>query len=104
MSERRRNKHSAEFKFKVVKEQMTTKTPVTEICQKYGISSGLFYKWQEQFFKSALNGFNRAAPEEKASKGELRKIAELEHENQRIKDVVAEIVAQNIELKKTLGQ
>lgn len=32
-------------KFKIINEQMTTKTSVTEICKRYDISAGNFYKW-----------------------------------------------------------
>ncbi|MFP5520239.1 MAG: transposase [Bdellovibrionia bacterium] len=45
-----RKRYSPEEKFKIVKEQLTTKTSVSEICKKYGISPGNFYNWQEIFF------------------------------------------------------
>ena len=47
-------KFSPDQKFKIIKEQMTTKTSITEICKKYDISAGKFYKWQEKFLKGAL--------------------------------------------------
>ncbi|MGC8901446.1 MAG: transposase, partial [bacterium] len=40
-----RNHYTPEQKYKIVKEALTTNTPVSEICKKYGISSSNFYKW-----------------------------------------------------------
>ena len=51
MSElKERNHCTPEQKYKIVKEALTTNTPVSEICKKYGVSSSNFYKWQELFF------------------------------------------------------
>ena len=96
-----RKHYSPDQKFKIVKEQMTTKMSVTEICKKYDLSPTNFYKWQNQFLKSALEGFKttQAGP----AKAELRKIDELEKNNNRMQSVISEIVQENIELKKNLG-
>ncbi len=96
-----RKHYSPDQKFKIVKEQMTTKMSVTEICKKYDLSPTNFYKWQNQFLKSALEGFKttQAGP----TKAELRKIDELEKNNNRMQSVISEIVQENIELKKNLG-
>jgi transposase-like protein len=96
-----RKNYLPDQKFKIVKEQMTTRISVTEICKKYDISTKNFYKWQNQFLKSALEGFKttQAGP----SKSELRKIDELEKSNNRMQSVISEIVQENIELKKNLG-
>jgi len=88
-------------KFKIVKEQMTTKTSITDICKKYDIVPSLFYKWQDKFLKSALEGFKKS--DEGPTKAELRKIDELEKKNTRMQSVITEIVQENIELKKNLG-
>jgi transposase-like protein len=37
-----RRQFAPEQKFKIVKEQMTTKTSVTEICKKYDINASKF--------------------------------------------------------------
>jgi transposase-like protein len=44
-----RRQFSAEQKFKIIKEQMTIKTSVSEICKKYDIAASAFYRWQEHF-------------------------------------------------------
>ena len=97
-----RRHYTPDQKFKIVKEQMTTKTSVSEICKKYDISPAGFYRWQEQFLKSALEGFKKqdAGP----TKAELRKIEELERKNLRQQAIIADIAGEVIELKKSLGE
>ena len=95
-SKTRRN-FSPDQKFKIVKEQMTTKTSVTEICRKYHIGPSVFYKWQDKFFRSALEGFKKS--NDGPSKAELRKIDYLEKKTARMHSVITEIVQENIELK-----
>jgi transposase-like protein len=74
--DKRRRQFTPDQKFKIIKEQMTTKTSVTEICKKYDISAGNFYKWQEKFLRGALENFKRS--DDGPTKAELRKIDEQE--------------------------
>ncbi len=92
---------TADQKFKIVKEQLTTKTPISEICKKYDITPTSFYGWQEKFFKGALEGFSRG--KEGPTKSETRKIEELEANVNRMRSVITEVIIENVELKKTNG-
>ena len=96
-----RRKFSPDQKFKIIKEQMTTKTSVTDVCKKYDISAGNFYKWQDKFLKGALENFKKS--DEGPTKAELRKIDEQERRIQKMQSAITEIVQENIELKKSLG-
>jgi len=97
-----RKNYGPEFKFKIVKEQLTTKTPVTEICKKYDITAGVYYRWLDQFYSAALDGFKN--PKVGPTKSELKKIIDLEKHNARMKEVICEITSENISLKKTFGE
>jgi transposase-like protein len=97
---------TAKEKFSIVKEQLTTKTGVTEICKKYGIAASQFYRWQELFFEGAALGLE-TSKRGQASAGELA-IAQKQSEEQRreiarLKEVVLEIAAENVVLKKSPG-
>ena len=95
-----RKRYSPEEKFKIVKEQLTTKTSVSEICKKYGISPGNFYSWQENFFAGAMAGFDKKrGPQHSSAKNDV-KVEQLEGEVNRMKDVIAEITAENVAFKK----
>ena len=93
-----RKTYTSEFKFKVVKEALCTDQSVSEICKKDGIGTNIFYKWQERFLASAKEGLksSQVGP----TKAELRRIAQLETDNDRMKNVIAEVISENIELKK----
>lgn len=97
-----RRKFTPDQKFKIIKEQMTTRTSVSDICKKYDISAGNFYKWQEKFLKAALEGFKKS--DDGPTKAELRKIAEQEQKIQKMQAAITEIIQENIELKKSLGE
>ena len=99
--DKQRRHFSPDQKFKIIKEQMTTKTSISDLCKKYAISPACFYRWQEQFLKSALEGFKKV--DSGPSKSELRKIEELEKKSLRQQSIIAEIASENIELKKSLG-
>jgi putative transposase len=101
MREVGRSRYNSEQKFQIVKEALTTDTAVTDICKKYNIHPSQFYKWQASFFEGALEGLERK--KQGPSKAELRKIEQLENDNNRMKDVIAEITAENITIKKRIG-
>ena len=88
-----------EEKFTIVKEQLTTKTSVSEICKKYGIYPTQFYDWQERFFEGAQSGFARKS-KNSLSAAEQRELQELRGDNDRMKNVIAEITSENIAYKK----
>jgi transposase len=98
----KRKNYTAEQKFKIVKEALTTDISVSDLCRKYSIHPNNFYNWQKAFFDGALEGFSnkRGRPETASNK----KIDDLERSNSRMKDVIAEITAENIELKKNLSE
>ena len=99
--DKQRRHFTPDQKFKIIKEQMTTKTSISDICKKYAISPACFYRWQEQFLKSALEGFRKV--DSGPSKAELRKIDEQDRRIQKMQSAITEIVQENIELKKSLG-
>ena len=96
-----KKKHTPDQKFKIIKEQMTTKTSVSDICKKYDIHPSMFYKWQDKFLSGALDSFKKS--DSGPTKAELRKIAEQELKINKMQSAITEIVQENIELKKSLG-
>lgn len=93
---------TAEQKFKIVKEHFTQKLGITETCKKYGISSSNFYRWQDEFFEGALSRFKNG--KEPISSAEIKKIEDLQRQNDRFKTVIAEMSHEVVSLKKTLGE
>jgi transposase len=97
-----RKQFTPDQKFSIIKEQLTTKTSVTEICKKYDINPSQFYKWLDKFLAGARDNLKRST-HDGPTKSELRKIDELEKKNVKMQSVISEIIHENIELKKNLG-
>ena len=70
---------------------------MSELCRREGINPTLYYLWKKQLLSSAGKIFDAKAG--RPSAAEEKKEAEL----QRMKDVIAEITAENLELKKGLS-
>lgn len=94
---------TAKEKFAIVKEQLTTKTGVTEICKKYGIVASQFYRWQELFFKGALECLE-SGKRNSVLAGRVDTETQVQRlEIERLRNVVLEFAAENVQLKKSPG-
>lgn len=69
------------------------------MCRREGLSRTQVYEWREQLMGSAKEIF---ADKRVRRKGEDPRIARQAVELQRMKDVIAEITAENLFLEKTL--
>ena len=98
MSQRgKRKKWPAAEKLRIVLAGMQPNVEVSELCRREGINPTQYYGWKKQLLSSAGRIFD--VQEGKRSAAEERKEAEV----RRLKDVVAEITAENLELKKGLS-
>lgn len=93
-----RRRWSAKEKLQILKEGQQSGASVSEVCRRHGISTAQYYQWVNQAEQAAREAFENGA-KEKPSRREERMKEELE----RMRRVVAEITAENLELKKTLG-
>ena len=98
MSNPKRRRWTADQKLKILLETLQSDRKLAEICRREGLSPTQVYQWRRQLLGSAEAIFGR-----KQTNGEDRRIAKLATENQRMKNVVAEITAENLDLKKTLS-
>ena len=95
---KRRRRWTADQKLKIVLETLQSERNLSEICRREGLSPTQVYQWRKQLLGAAEAVFGR-----KQGSGEDRRIAKLATEHQRMKNVVAEITAENLDLKKTLS-
>ena len=93
MSQKRR-RWSAEEKLRIVLAGLSGDIEVSELCRREGINPTQYYGWKKQLTGSASKVFANVS--EKPSAKEQRRDAEL----RRAKDVIAEITAENLDLKK----
>jgi transposase len=90
----KRRKWSAADKLRIVLAGMEPNVEVSELCRREGINSTQYYGWKKQLLASAGRVFD--APESRRDAAAERNEAEA----RRLKDVIAEITAENLELKK----
>ena len=95
---KQRRTWSASEKLRIVLAGMEPSVEVSDLCRREGVSPAQFYQWKKQLLGSAEAVFG----DKRTSKAQQR--AEQQHEQEiRRKDaVIAEITAENLELKKTL--
>jgi transposase-like protein len=91
----KRRKWNATDKMRIVLAGMQPNVEVSDLCRREGINPTQYYGWKKQLLSSATKVFD--AHEGKRTAAEERKDAEL----QRLKNVIAEVTAENLELKKT---
>jgi transposase len=91
-----RRKRTAAEKLRIVVTGWDPGVNVAELCRREGIVPTQFYGWKKKLTSSAQEVFSPKKGK-KASREE--KLAE---ENRRLKAVIAEITAENLELKKGL--
>jgi len=65
-------------------------TPVGEVCRKMGISEATFYRWKQQY-----GGLGPS---------DLRKLRQLEEENQKLKKLVADLSLDKAMLQEVLAK
>ena len=99
MSEKKkRRRWTACEKLRVVLAGLEGSVEVSELCRREGINPTQFYGWKKQLVSSAAKVYAdgrewKPSAQEERLKSELR----------RAKDVIAEITAENLDLKKGLS-
>ena len=71
-----RKRHTEEQVIGILKEQESG-IPTGEICRKYGISGPTFYKWKAKFGGMSVS--------------DARRLRQLEDENRKLKNIVADL-------------
>ena len=93
-----RRRYTPDEKIRIVMEGIRGDEPISRLCRREGISANLYYKWLKDFMeagKSRLKGDETRD----ATRGEVQ---ELRRENDRLKQLVAELSLDNMVLKKSL--
>jgi transposase len=86
-----RRKWSAAEKLRIVMAGLDRGTNLSELCRQEGINVGQYYQWKKQLQSSAKDIFEKQT----TSKEE-----QLAAEVQRLRNVIAEITTENLEIKK----
>lgn len=97
-----RRQFSPEQKIKILREHLLEKTPISEVCDKHQLTPTQFYQWQKTFFENGAAAFAKTTG--RASRQAEQRVTQLEDKLKRKDEVIAEIIAEHILLKKSLGE
>lgn len=102
MEGRKYKRVDADGKIQALKEHVMEKKPVSDICQNLDIQPSVFYGWQRELFMRGASLFEKKPGPRTVDKSQER-IAELEAKLAKKDMVIAELLQEHVELKKTLG-
>src|ERR1700730_12870442 len=100
---RKERKHyTPEEKVAILRRHLLDKVPVSDLCDELGLQPTVFYRWQKDFFENGAAAFSgKSRPDPQA---EQQRIEFLEKKIQTKDEVLAELMAEHIALKKSLGE
>ena len=96
----KRKRYSAEQKVAILKEHLENDISIPDICEKYRIHPNMLYKWKKELFENAIETFTQKKTKDKSTKD----IKTLENTLKNRNEVIAELLQENIKLKKFSGE
>ncbi len=101
---KRKQRHTAEDKAKILKLHLVEKIPLSEICEDHGISPTTFYNWQKKLFENAPSLLAPVRPGRNPEKLKDDKIKALEAKLLHKDTVLSEAVEALVMAKKSCGE
>src|SRR5215831_15835391 len=99
---KQRKHYTPEEKVSTLRRHLLDKEPISKLCDDLGLQPTVFYRWQKEFFENGAAAFQ---PKARANhSAEQERIAYLEKKIQTKDEVLAELLAERVALKKTLGE
>ncbi len=92
-----RRKFPAEEKIRIVMEGIRAEVSVVELCRREGIHPTIYYKWLKDFLEAGKGRLRGDAKREATSD----EVTQLRGENERLKQLVADLSLENLTLKKS---
>ena len=98
---KQRKHYTPEEKVAILRRHLLEKEPISNLCDEVGLQPTVFYRWQKEFFENGAAAFDQKA---RPNHVEQERIAYLEKKIQTKDQVLAELMAEHVALKKTLGE
>jgi transposase len=92
--------HTADQKLKILEEARQPGTTVAEVLRRHQLDATTFYRWERQAKDAVREAFSGAPKRDAGAKD--REIERLKAELARKSQVIAEVVEENLALKKSL--
>ena len=92
-----RRKFPAEEKIRIVMEGIRAEVSIADLCRREGIHPTIYYKWLKDFMEAGKGRLRGDARREATSD----EVTQLRGENERLKQLVADLSLENLTLKKS---
>jgi transposase-like protein len=92
---KQRKHYTPEEKVAILRKHLVEGVPISDLCDELGLQPTVFYRWQKEFFQQ------KARPHHSS---EQERIAYLEKKIQTKDEVLAELMAEHVALKKRVGE
>ena len=97
-----RKHYSPAEKVAILRRNLLEKEPISKLCDETGLQPTVFYRGQKEFFENGVAAFQPKRPSNHSADQE--RIGYLEKKIQTKDEVLAELMAEHVALKKTLGE
>ena len=95
---KQRKHYTPEEKVAILRRHLLDKEPISKLCDELGLQPTVFYRWQKEFFENGASAFEQKRPSNHSA--EQERIAYLEKKIQTKDEVLAELMAEHVALKK----
>ena len=99
---KQRKNYTGNEKVAILKRHLVDQIPVSDLCDEYQLQPTVFYRWQKEFFENGAAAFEKSNSRKKTS--DEKRIAQLEAKLQTKNEVLSELMEENVNLKKDLGE
>jgi len=96
-----RRSWSADEKIRVLRRHLIEKIPISKLCEEEKVAPSMYHRWQEQLFQNAALALEGKRADRHP---EQQKIEKLEQKIRQKDEVLGELMAEHVALKKALGE
>jgi transposase-like protein len=89
-------------KHAILRRHLVEGVPISDLCDELGLQPTVFYRWQKEFFENGAAAFQQRGRTK--HQPEQERIAYLEKKVQTKDEVLAELMAEHVALKKRVGE
>jgi len=98
-----KKRYTSDEKTMILREHLEKNIQVSDLAEKYTVHPNAIYKWKKALFEHASDSIETKTKPDKELSSALKRIQELEEKLNQRERLIAEIVEDNINLKKKFG-
>ena len=99
---KQRKQYAPQEKVAILRRHLLEKETISKLCDEVGLQPTVFYRWQKEFFENGAAAFEQKRPTSHSADQE--RIAYLQKKIQTKDEVLAELMAEHVALKKDIGE